>query len=136
MKRPIWTAIKCFLVYACAAAALAEEIGANVEDIYVVRSLRVSRVEVTSFCEFARTGFPKMDREDQYNFQSISVNTADGKVTDANVTTVGTLHACFGPMSDPKRVAFYGEGSLGGTSFTGSGECLIASLDFHGTSLA
>jgi len=104
--------------------------GDDVEDIYVVRSLRLSRVQATDFCASSRTGLSDMDAEDQYNFQSVSTRTADGSITDANVATVGTLHACFGPTADRTRFVFYAEGSLGVVSFTGRGECLMVRQDF------
>jgi hypothetical protein len=102
--------------------------GDDVEDIYVVRSLRLLRVQPTDFCAPSRTGLSAMDAEDQYNFQS--VRTTDGSITDANVATVGSLHACFGPTADRTRFVFYAEGSLGVVSFTGRGECLMVGQDF------
>jgi hypothetical protein len=129
MKKAIGTPVAGLLFCACTIGALAEQESAQVEDIYVVRSLRLSRIVPTAFCDATRTG-SRMDSEDQYNFQSLSTNTADGTVTDVNVATVGTLHACFGPTSDPTRFTFYAEGGLGGTSFTGRGECQMAGQDF------
>jgi hypothetical protein len=104
-------------------AAIGEESGKGVEDIYVVRSVRESRVQSTSFCDAAKIGFANADSEDQYIFRSISTRTTDGHVTDASVQTVGTAHACFGPTSDPNALNFYAEGQLGGVSFRGVGDC-------------
>ena len=115
----------CFTVSVSAADA-----GGAVEDIYVVRSLRLSRIGATSFCATSRTGLDELNTEDQYNFQSVRTKTSDGTVSDANVETVGTLHACFGPTSDPARFGFYAEGALGGTPFTGRGDCLMVRQDF------
>ena len=111
-------------------SAGAADTGSAVEDIYVVRSLRTSRIAATRFCETARTGFAEMNTEDRYNFQSVRTNTSDGTVSDANVETVGTLHACFGPTPDPTRFSFYAEGALGSTPFIGRGDCLMARKDF------
>jgi hypothetical protein len=111
-------------------SASALDAGGAVEDIYVVRSLRLSRIEATRFCAASRTGFAGMTTEDQYNFQSVRTKTSDGTVSDANVETVGTLHACFGATADPTRFSFYAEGALGGTPFTGQGDCLMARQDF------
>jgi hypothetical protein len=71
-----------------------------------------------------------MDSEDQFLFQSVNTDTADGRITDANVATVGTLHACFGPTSDLSHFSFYAEGGLSEFRFTGRGECLMAHQDF------
>jgi hypothetical protein len=118
------------LYCAFAVSASAVDAGGAVEDIYVVRSLRLSRIKATSFCATSRTGFAEMSTEDQYNFQSVRTKTSDGTVSDANVETVGTLHACFGATQDPTRFSFYAEGTLGGTPFIGRGDCLMARQDF------
>ena len=44
-------------------------------------------------------------------------------MTNANVATIGRLHACFGSTADPLTSHFYAEGTLGGVSFTGRGDC-------------
>src|SRR6266478_2359147 len=68
-----------------ALTASAVDAGGAVEDIYVVRSLRLSRTKATSFCVTSRTGLAEMNTEDQYNFQSVRTKTSDGTVSDANV---------------------------------------------------
>jgi hypothetical protein len=118
------------LYCACTASASAVDAGGDVEDIYIVRSLRLSRIKATGFCATSRTGFAEMNTEDQYNFQSVKTKTSDGMVSDANVETVGTLHACFGGTREPTTFSFYAEGALGGTPFTGHGDCLMARQDF------
>jgi hypothetical protein len=105
------------------AAAAGKESGQGVEDIYVVRSVRQSRIPATKFCDQARTGFENLRSEDEYVFRSISTRASDGLVVDASVQTVGRAHACFGPTSDPEIIDFYGEGELGGVSFAGRGDC-------------
>jgi hypothetical protein len=119
-------------VFYCAVTVSANAVdnSGGVEDIYVVRSLRLSRISATSFCATSRTGFADMNTEDQYNFQSVGTKTSDGTVSDANVETVGTLHACFGPTPDPMRFSFYAEGALGGTPLIGQGDCLMVRQDF------
>ena len=130
MKTLIGMVSTTVLYCAFTVSAGAVDAGGAVEDIYVVRSLRLSRIPATSFCATSRTGFPEMSTEDQYNFQSVKTKTSDGTVSDANVETVGTLHACFGATPDPTRFSFYAEGALGGTPFTGRGDCLMARQDF------
>lgn len=119
------------IVPACAQSPEATVSGAaDVEEIYVVRSLRESRVTPTEFCAKARTGVGNADAEDQYKFQSVATRTSDGRVLDANVNTIGSLHACFGRTANPATSEFYGEILLGRTALKGFGECLLAKSDF------
>jgi hypothetical protein len=102
----------------------------SVEEIYVVRSLRLSREPATSFCAAERTAFPNARSEDHYKFQAIALDPESGMVTDPNVKTVGTLRACFGPTDDARISNFYAEGALGKVSFQGRGECLTPKRDY------
>jgi hypothetical protein len=97
----------------------------SVEEIYVVRSFRESRVEVTQFCAAERIGFSDATREDTYTFRSVAVSATCGLVTDADVAKVGTLHACVGPVTSANVYAFYADGVLNSVSFSGRGECVI-----------
>ncbi len=122
----------------------------QVEEIYIVRSVRESRVEPTEFCIQARTGF-KSTIEDQYTFRSIAVRTDDARITNENVKTIGSGHGCFGPIaettpapasqsgtsSSPEsplknsaNVNFYLELTLGKTTLKGIGECRQTKSDF------
>ena len=130
MKTLVGMVSATVLYCAITVGASAVDAGGAVEDIYVVRSLRLSRIEATSFCATSRTGLAGMNTEDQYNFQSVRTKISDGTVSDANVETVGMLHACFGATPDPARFSFYAEGALGGTPFIGQGDCLMARQDF------
>ena len=97
----------------------------SVEDIYIARSWRESRVEPTSYCDAARTGFAGSTMEDRYTFHSVATRTTDGLVTNADTGTIGELHACFGPLpDDAASFNFYAEGKLNGVTFTGRGNCL------------
>ena len=108
----------------------AADVSQAVEEIYIVRSLRLSRDAPTAKCAADRTGFANARVEDRYHFQSLNVETKTGLITDANVATVGELLACFGPSADPLTSNFYAEGSLGGITFTGKGECRAAKKDY------
>ena len=80
----------------------------SVEDIYIARSWRESRVEPTSYCDAARTGFAGSIMEDRYTFHSVATRTSDGLITDADAGTIGELHACFGALpDDPASFNFY-----------------------------
>jgi hypothetical protein len=115
-------------------AALAPFIGANavaqrpvpgssVEDIYIVRSLRLSRTTPGAFCAESRTGFRAPTVEDRYDFKAVTARPADGHVTNAAGSTVGHLHACLGTTADSLTESFYAEGDLNGIRLTGRGEC-------------
>ena len=106
-----------------------DEIG-QVEEIYVVRSLRFAREKPTSNCAEERTGFPNVLGEDRFTLQSLKLDPATGKVSDSNVATVGNLIGCIGRTSDPANFNFYVEGALGDVKFNGKGECLPARKDF------
>jgi hypothetical protein len=95
----------------------------QLEEIYIGRSVRESRIAPTEFCAQVRSGFGDALFEDHYTFRSTATRSSDGRMVNMNVRTIGSLHACFGRTSDPAIVNFYGEGVLGGAAFTGTGEC-------------
>lgn len=98
---------------------------AQVEEIYITRSVRESRVAATKYCAEAKTGF-KSNVEDQYTFRSTANRITDGRMIDTNVKTIGSGHACFGQTANPATRNFYMEMLLGVTLFIGRGECLTA----------
>ena len=101
---------------------------AGVEDIVILRSLRLSRITPTDFCAASRVGF-SASAEDRYDFKPVATDPASGKVTNAGGARAGTLHACFGPTSDSLVFGFHAEGDVGGTSFVGHGHCRMAKAD-------
>jgi hypothetical protein len=104
--------------------------GNAVEDIYLARSLRLSRITPTAYCAAERAGFTGATAEDQYTFHSTATRSSDGLMINANVATIGRLHACFGSTPDALTSNFYAEGALGDVSFTGRGECRTARQDY------
>ena len=101
----------------------------GVEAIYMIRSIRESRVTATKFCAQTKTGFSARF-EDQYTFRSITTRPTDGLLINTNANTVASLHACYGPTSDPTTFNFYAEGVLGKVPFTGTGDCRILKQEF------
>jgi hypothetical protein len=101
---------------------------AGVEDIVILRSLRLSRVTPTDFCAASRVGF-SASAEDRYDFKPVATDPTSGKVTNASGARAGTLHACFGPTSDSMVVSFYAEGDVGGASLVGHGQCRMTKAD-------
>lgn len=92
------------------------------EEIFVVRSVRESRVAPTDFCAKEKTGFSAA-AEDQFSLRSTAIGPG-GRMTDANVQTTGGIHACFSSFSD-SPFSFYGEGHLSDVAFKGLGDCRL-----------
>jgi hypothetical protein len=95
----------------------------EVEEIYIARSVPESFDAPTAFCTHERIGFKSPNIEGQYTFRSTATRSSDGRMVDTNANTVGSMHVCSGPTSDPTIINLYGEGLLGSTSFKGSGKC-------------
>jgi hypothetical protein len=132
-----------YAVFALALGLLSSSVGAQsqrtdagVEEIVILRSLRLSRIAPTDFCAASRTGFAQATIEDRYDFKAVATDAASGKVTNANGPRAGTLHACFAPTSDPLVVSFYAEGEVGGLSLVGRGQCRTMKRDFPETGIS
>jgi hypothetical protein len=100
------------------------------EQIYVLRSVREERVSDPNFCSAARIGFTSFNVADRFSLWSVRPRAADGRIKNAMVREAGHFRACFGPTADPRVANFYGEGQIGGTEFTGSGECKLVHDNF------
>jgi hypothetical protein len=101
----------------------------RVEDIFIARSVRESRITPTDFCTQSRTGFGSHIYEDRFTFQSTATRASDGLMTDDNVNTIGRLRTCIGTTPDSKTTELYAEGVSSGI-FTGNGECLTVRSDY------
>lgn len=99
------------------------------EEIYVVRSVRESRIAPTDFCAQAKTGF-NSTFEDHYTLRSTATRSSDGRMVDTNVKTIGTVHGCIGPTADPAILNVYLDVVLGRTAFSGTGDCRQTKSDF------
>jgi hypothetical protein len=109
----------------CVLVALSAPVMAQVEEIYLARSVPESFTTPTAFCAPGRIGFDGANFEGQYTFRSAATSATDGRIVDVNVKTIGSIHLCTGPAPDPKILNFYGEGFLGRTPFKGIGECRV-----------
>ena len=107
-----------------------------VEDILILRSLRLSRVTPTDFCAPSRTGFSAATAEDRYDFKAVATDAASGRVTNVSGARVGTLHACFSLTSVALVLSFYAEGEVGGVSLVGRGQCRTTRRDFPETGIS
>jgi hypothetical protein len=104
--------------------------GRDIEEIYVVRAVRESRVAPTVFCDHKRTGFDRVLFEDRFSFRSIETRPTDGRVISAGGQMVGTMHVCFGATTDTATVGFHAEGTLADVPFVGRGECRTVKREF------
>jgi hypothetical protein len=103
---------------------------ADVEEIYIARSVRESRATPTEFCAKERTGISDATIEDQYSLRSVATRTSDGRALDSDVSTIGSVHACFGRTENSTISEFYGQILLGSTALKGFGECKLAKSNF------
>lgn len=101
----------------------------SVEDIHIVRSLRLSRAEPSTFCSPSKTTFSDILYEDRYTFAAVETRSRDGFVTNAR-KEVGSARGCFGQTPNPTALNFFIEGEISGISFTGRGQCAALRSDF------
>ena len=103
---------------------------AQVEEIYVVRSVPESSTAPTEFCAQERIGFAGATHEGRWSLRSTATQASDGRMIDTNVKTVGSIHTCNGPTADPSVLNDSGEGVLGSMAFKEAGECHFVTRDF------
>jgi hypothetical protein len=102
----------------------------NVEEIYILRSVRLSRAKPTEFCSQSRTTFAETLSEDTFSLVPVATNPKSGLVTSAVGKQVGSDRGCFGQTSDPAVSNIYLEGELKGISFKGIGTCSTVKSEF------
>lgn len=105
---------------------------ADLEDIYVLRSIREPQAPIAAGCARSITGFEPMaaDAERFFSFWSVLSRPEDGRVVDAAAARVAELRGCFGPTEDRARQNFHAEIRLGSLFFHGRGECQALMIDF------
>ena len=135
---------KYFVVASCLSTVLACSSFANgqgsaaksdVEDVYILRSIRLSRTDPTDFCSQSRTTFAGSRSEDRFSFVPVTTDSKSGMVRGIDGVATATLRACFGSTDRPETVNFYGEGELRGVRFTGRGTCSTLKNDFPETGI-
>jgi hypothetical protein len=114
------------------AAIAPSTVAMDLEDIYILRSIREPQAPTADWCARSRTGFDPMpaDAERFFSFWSVQSRAEDGRVVDAKAARVAELRGCFGPTDDRARQNFYAEVRLGALAFRGRGECLALMIDF------
>ena len=111
-------------------SAVASNGNPQVEEIYVARAVRKSRIPPTRFCDESRIGFGKALFEDHFAFRSIQTDPSDGRMVRSDAQVIGNMHVCFGSTADPAKLSFHAEGTLSSVPFVGKGECLTVRRDF------
>ena len=111
-------------------SAVTSTTNSQVEEIYVARAVRLSRIPPTRFCDASRIGFAKALFEDHFDFRSIQTNPSDGRMVSSDAQVIGNMHVCFGATADPAKLSFHAEGTLSSVPFVGKGECLTVRRDF------
>jgi hypothetical protein len=96
-----------------------EAAGSAVEEIYVLRSVRETRVAATDFCSKLETP----TSEDNYTFYSAAVNSETGLVTNPKAKAAGKIHGCFGKSAAPGVIKFFGEFEANGVTGKATGDC-------------
>src|SRR5215468_3987726 len=133
----LWT--KCCVILFCAlmfCISLLSEQDATIcsgnhrEEIYVIRSVRTSRISPTEYCAQPQTGFADTVFEDRYVFHPVTTRGEDGAILSTAGKETASLHACFGKTTDPNLLNFYAEGEITGIRFTGRGKCTFLKTDF------
>jgi len=104
----------------------------QVEEIYVLRSVPEALITPpTGFCAQERIGFGGTRGEGRFTFRSTATQAADGRMSNMNVKTIGSIHVCSGaPTTDPDIDNWYAEGALGNMPFKGIGKCFVRKHDF------
>lgn len=117
-----------------AAACSTPPTASAVEDILVLRSLRVERSLPSVWCTAERAGFAPLKGpsllEDRFSMHSVALTPASGRVADGRLAVVGELRTCLGFTADPRVTNFYAEGQLAGVRVVGSGECVAVQANY------
>jgi hypothetical protein len=119
----ILSVITCVLLLGHA-RAWAQNAEADVEEIYVGMTVRVSRVVPSDYCAPAKTGFaPAL--EDQLVIKSVMTRAEDGRMIATNDKDIGDMHVCIGQAMDPTALGIYSEGRIAGIPYAGVGDCRL-----------
>lgn len=96
------------------------------EEIYVLRSLRETRVAPTDFC----SKLEAPTSEDNYTFYAPAVNSETGLITNLKAKAVGNIHGCFGKSAEAGVFKFYGVFETNGITGKANGDCRSGKPDF------
>jgi hypothetical protein len=81
----------------------------HVEDIFLIRSVRVSvNALPNDVCTPSVTGFGSIVADQNFEFFSVAARQSDGMIVNPEVHKLGTGRGCFGLTADPNVANFYG----------------------------
>lgn len=103
-----------------------EAASSPVEEIYVLRSLRETRVKPTDFC----SKLEAPTSEDNYTFYTPEVSSENGLITNLKAKAVGNIHGCFGKSAEAGVFKFYGVFETNGIAGKANGDCRSGKPDF------
>ena len=127
----IWVLHTVAVVSAILGTTDVQAASGDVEEIYIARSVRETRVTPTSFCDGLLATKPSTPVvEDTYTFKAVQTRAADGRIVDASSQTVGKIHACYGTTDKPDLLTFSADVALGQAMLRGVGECHVGRADF------
>ena len=106
----------------------------QLEEIYVMRSVRKEQLPKSEWCTPTRTGFEsplgESTIEERYSLWTLDLRSIDGRVTNAKQNKGGEGRACIALTTDPRTLNFYAEANVSGISFKGKGQCAVMQPDF------
>lgn len=98
----------------------------DVEEIYVLRSLRETRVTPTDFCG----PLEAPTSEDYYTFHTLGLDAQTGRAGSYSPSSVGHIRGCFGKAPEAGVFLFYGEFEVSGVTGKARGDCKSGPADF------
>lgn len=107
-------------------AEQAQPAGSNIEEIYVLRSLRETRVTPTEFCG----PLTAPTSEDYYTFHTLGLDAHTGRAGSFSASSVGHIRGCFGKAPEAGVFLFYGEFEVNGVTGKARGDCKSGPADF------
>jgi len=101
------------------------------EEIYVLRSIREPQSSTGDWCTQERTGFAPLptDADRKFSFWTVETRSSDGRVVNARASRASEVRVCFGSTADRAVSNFYGEGTIGGMPYVGTGDCRLVGAD-------
>lgn len=111
---------------ATASAEQARPGDSDVEEIYVLRSLRETRVTPTEFC----SPLEAPTSEDYYTFHTLGLDAQTGRAASFSASSVGYIRGCFGKGANPSDILFYGEFEANGVKGKARGDCKSGPPEF------
>lgn len=127
------------LVLAHAGTSAAEEAApaktvaaaSDVEEIYVLRSVRETRATPPSeACATSRSKLQNPAWEDNYTFRAVATDASTSRIVDTDAAKAGSIRACFGRTADAGVLELYGDLDVRGITGKAFGTCRTTKTNF------